>query len=278
MNMLKYTLLIAIGLLLFASPNESKAQILKKIKKRTKDKVENVIVNKTSDKAAEIASKNMDKMLNADFNPYGGGEKKAEASDLPKNYSFEWKYQLKMKSDHPEMKDDMVFDYYLAPEKSYFGFSMEQMRSMFTVIDMEKGVSISYMEQGGSPMAMAYKLPSTEESQDGEEDPEFTITELPSKTFLGYESKGFQMENTKQRIIMYVATDVPVGFTGMYNAANEKTNIPESFKSLLNKQGHALMMYGKIIDKNDPKKNIEMECISLDETIMVKQNSNYTFM
>ena len=278
MKMLKQPFLLVIILLLFAPLNETKAQILKKIKKKTQDKVENVIVDKTSDKAAEIASKNMDKMLNADFNPYGGGERKAEVSDLPESYAFEWKYQLKMNTDHPKMKDDLVFDYYLTPGKTYFGYAMEQMRSMFTVIDMEKEVSISYMEQGGSPMAMAYKLPGMKEKSENNEMPEFTVTELPSKTFLGYESKGFQMENSQQRIIMYVATDVPVGFTNMYNAANGKHKIPESFKGLLNEQGHALMMYSKIIDKDDPEKNIEMECVSLDETIMIKKNSNYTFM
>ena len=278
MNTLKYTSLIVIGLLLSATLNESKAQILKKIKKRTQDKVENVIINKTSDKAAEIASKNMDKMLSADFNPYGGGEKKAEVSDLPDSYTFEWKYQLKMNTEHPKMKDDLVFDYYLASDQPYFGYAMEQMRSMFTVIDMKKEVSISYMEQEGTPMALAYKLPGMKADPESEDGPEFTVTELPSKTFLGYESKGLQMENSEQRIIMYIATDVPVGFTNMYNAANGKNNIPESFKNLLNEQGHALMMYGKIIDKDDPKKNIEMECISLEETIMVKNNGNYTFM
>ncbi|HSH51370.1 MAG TPA: hypothetical protein VK982_06570 [Bacteroidales bacterium] len=272
-------LLAAISLVFLFAQN-TEAQIWKKIKKKTQDKVENVIVDKTSDKAAEITAKKMDQALNADFNLYGKGAKKEDISDLPKSYSFEWKYQLKMKAENPEAKEDITFDYYLAEGQPYFGFSVAQMPSMFTVIDQDKNVTVSYMEQEGSPVALAYQLPETQDEGEAEAEAmaaDFTVTELPDKVFLGYESKGLQFENSDQRFIVYIAKDTPVSFAGMYDAEKGK-KIPDNFKNILSEQGKKLMMYAKIIDKNDSDNNMEMECISLEEAVMVKQNSNYKFM
>src|SRR5699024_2835788 len=145
-----------------------------------------------------------------------------------------------------------------------------QMSSMFTVIDNSKHSMISYMEQDGNPVAMAYQLPEIDEASDDEQAPDFTVTELPDKTFLGYPSKGMQLEDTEHCFIVYIAKDTPVGFGGMFDAQNGE-QVPEGFKDIMGEYGNALMMYAKVIDKNDADNNMEMECISLEEAMMVKK-------
>ncbi|HLR25789.1 MAG TPA: hypothetical protein VK112_07955 [Fodinibius sp.] len=276
MKTLKTFFFIAVAALVLIPAGEAEAQLWDKIKKKTQDKVENVIVDKTSDKAAEITAKKMDQALSADFNFYGKGDKKKDVSDLPESYAFEWKYQVQIKQENPDSKGAMVLDYYLAPDQPYFGFSMAQMSSMFTVVDNSKNSMISYMEQDGNPIAMAYQLPEVEgESED--KAPDFTVTELPDKTFLGYPSKGMQFENTEHRFIVYFAKDTPVGFGGIFDAQKGE-QVPDGFKNIMGEYGNALMMYAKVIDKNDADNNMEMECISLEEAMMVKKNSNYKFM
>src|SRR5699024_12666276 len=110
MKMLKPFLIFVAAMLVLITARDAEAQIWKKIKKKTQDKVENVIVDKTSDKAAEITAKKMDKALSADFNLYGKGNKKEDISDLPEDYNFDWKYQVQMKMENHEVKGNMDFD------------------------------------------------------------------------------------------------------------------------------------------------------------------------
>src|SRR5699024_7769346 len=133
MKTLKTFFFVAVAALVLVPTREAEAQLWDKIKKKTQDKVENVIVDKTSDKAAEITAKKMDQALSADFNFYGKGDKKKDVSDLPESYAFEWKYQVQIKQENPDSKGAMVLDYYLAPDQTYFGFTMEQLSSLFSL-------------------------------------------------------------------------------------------------------------------------------------------------
>src|SRR5699024_6720609 len=128
----------------------------------------------------------------------------------------------------------------------------------------------------GNPIAMAYQLPEVgSESED--KAPDFTVTELPDKTFLGYPSKGMQFENTEHRFIVYFAKDTPVGFGGIFDAQKGE-QVPDGFKNIVGEYGNVLMLYDKVIDNNDAHNNIEMECIYLKEEMMDKKNCYYNFM
>ena len=83
------TLVLIIALLI--GGQMSYGQFLKKLKKRAEQAVEQVVIEKVSNKAAQMAGKGMDKMFNMKF-----GEQ-VDPSILPESYDFEWKYTLQMK-------------------------------------------------------------------------------------------------------------------------------------------------------------------------------------
>src|SRR5699024_12255880 len=115
--------------------------------------------------------------------------------------------------------------------------SRAQMSSIFTVDDNSKSSMRSYMKQDRNPITMAYQLPEVEGESENKA-PDFTVTELPDKTFLGYPSKGMQFENTEHRFIVYFAKDTPVGFGGIFDAQKGE-QVPDGFKKIMGEKGNA---------------------------------------
>lgn len=274
MKLLKYSALITFLLILPAE--SSNAQIWKKIKNKTKQKVEDKVAEKVSEKLAEAILGKMTEKFELDSNPYRGGTKISKPENLPKEYSFDWKYQMKITNRNSS--EDLYLNYWLSSEDSYIAYSNPESPEMFSVVDAENQAIVSYTEEEGKSFAMSYSYPinSIAENNDvsGATDA-FNITELPDKKFLGYTTKGYEIDTPESTMIIYVTSDVDVNFSG--NAAIPAQNIAYLFSNT-SEIKDSLTMYMKFVDKSDPGNVMEMECVSIQKDKLIKKNSEYNFL
>lgn len=266
----KFLLITAIICLSF--PQLVEAQFLKKLGKQVQQKVENTAVEKTSNKAAEETSKSMDEVF--DVNPFGtGNQKKADPIGVANSYDFTWKYSLKMTSKEGEM----VFDYYLKPDASYFGFTSATMENMFTVMDNGNKVTVMFMQSQGNNVGLVTSMPDDldlEETKDESE--KFTFKPLPDKTINGYHCKGVQATNDEFEIQMYFTNETEVSFDDIYK--NQQTKIPVQLKNYFKPDDRVLMISMDMKSLTNKKNDAHMECVGLEKVGKTIRKSDYKFM
>ncbi|WP_400075267.1 DUF4412 domain-containing protein [Winogradskyella sp. R77965] len=272
------THILSIAFLILAS-QLSYGQIWKKLKKKAEKAVEEVVVRKTADKAAEMAGKGMDKIFDINLN---GAQ--ADPSILPENYEFEWKYTLQM----IHKQGTMNMNYYLKPDAKYFGSQAElegnpMANGIFMVFDEELDIMAIFMDtkNGKGKAGQILKNSSGDIEELSEEDAaildDYTFTELDTKTILGYECQGYQMENDELKMTMYFATDSPVSFNQVYG--NHIKNVPEGFDpKWMEKAENSIIMEMDIENKKRKKHSAKMVCVALEESPKTLVVSEYEFM
>ncbi|WP_144607159.1 hypothetical protein [Algoriphagus algorifonticola] len=257
--------LISIFLTLAFSIPMAEAQFLKNLKKRVEERTKEVIEYKTADKAGQITENALEKILNPNLSGLmngGGRGMSVDASELPDNYHFEYRYAMKMTTSAGEIQ----FDYFLNPNESYLGYKMDMGMDLFSIIDEERKVIVNYID--GNPIATSMDIAKNMENEEEEylEDfQNFTLTELPNKEFLGYNCIGRQMENEQYKFTVYFATDMPANFDNVFN--NTQNNLPPELERFAEDYPNSLMMYMEMEDKeNKGKKNgsATMECVAFE--------------
>jgi hypothetical protein len=247
------------------------AQFLKKLQKRAGQKVENVISDKIADKAAEKAAKSMEDMLNV--NPFvSAGGMKGNPELIADAYEFSWKYSLKMTT-----KDgDMVFDYYLEPEASYFGFSTAAYgtTNMFTVMDSGKEVMAMFMKSEDNNMGIVTAMPKDLDVED--EMPNYTVEPLPDKIIKGYHCKGMKVLTDEYEMTMYLTDESEVSLVDVFK--NGKTKIPVKFQDYFNPDDKVLMISMDAKSLKKEKYNMTMECVGFEKVSKTIKKSDYKFM
>lgn len=186
--------------LLMAMPTQ--AQFLNKLKKKVSDAVENKVIDKTADKAASTTDKGMEGVLNPDL-----GVKKTSKS--PKSsYKFSYKYVMDIEAnDH-----NMQMEYFLHPGSNYVGMAMNQSGTdVFLVMDHKKEAVFTFMESSGMKIVMGVDMDvdQTNDWVNNEyEKSDYRITDLPSKTILGYACQGKRLENNEYVTDIYFTKEV----------------------------------------------------------------------
>jgi hypothetical protein len=249
---------------------QAEAQIWKKIKDKTKSKVEDRVSDKISERIANAIVEKMDVQLRSPNNPYGNSIRSEKPENLPESYSFDWKF--KMKITNAGMSDEMYLDYYMTSNGNYIGYEMPEAEGMFMVMDGDIKSTISFIEQEKNKMALTYSFPDEMSSEDDSdmENEDMIITDLPSKTILGYEAEGKQIETDESTVIMYYTDEINMSFSGMFPSFNnnEKTPDYDYPKDMQNasvlymevtekESGDTFIMEGLSIDKVDRKIRIE---------------------
>ncbi len=249
----------------------AEAQFLKKLKNRVEQKVENAVIEKTANKAADKATKSMDKMF--DVNPFGGGgQEKADALLVADTYDFTWKYSLKMSTK----EGDIVFDYYLKPDASYFGFTSEVMNNMFTVMDSGHKVTAMFMTSEGNNVGMVHQMPDLDLEEGKDEYGQFSYQTMPEKTINGYLCKGLKATSDNYEMLMYFTADAEVSFDDIFK--NKQTKIPSQLKDYFNPDDKVLMMSMDYTDLKNKKQSGSMECVGLEKVNKTIRKSDYKFM
>lgn len=274
-NSIKILLINAI-FLVFAG-NTADAQFFKKLKKSVEDKVEEKIINKTSDKAVEKTDKTMDEVFNQQM---GGGKKskKVEPTNIQSSYPFEYQYRLTM--TNKQLESSMNMDYFLKPGASYMGLKMNLGPEMFMIMDGETNINYMFMNVGDTKMVTATAIDGDDLTPEGEYDYEgYTFTDLPNKTFLGYDCVGKKMENKEYIFIMYFTNDAPITFNDVFKVDTDR--LPAAIKNQFSGNEKGTMMFMDMKDKlNKGKKDKSgtMECTLLEPADFIFDASGYKSM
>jgi len=252
------------------------AQLLKKLRQKVEAATEQVIVNKTAEIAAKQTDKAMDKILNMSMGENAGeglATEPGSASDLPDTYDFTWRYGMRFETSKASENMDMT--YFFKPDAPYWGAEFTQEVSMFMVFDNSRNQMAIFSSVKGESFVSVTKFPevnTTEEDHTGFDD--FRMTELPSKEILGYLCKGFLFENATHRYTIYMTFEVPVSFSDIYGKSDK---MPKDFNVDWLKDGdhEGLMMEMVMEDKKNPKQNMKMTCIQLEENPYQLKKSAY---
>ncbi|MCL5128367.1 MULTISPECIES: DUF4412 domain-containing protein [unclassified Algibacter] len=255
----------------------SHAQFWKKLTEKAGQAVEEVIVRKTSNKAAEMTGKGMDKIFDIDFE---GAQ--ADPSILPESYDFEWKYTMQMQ----HKKGNVNMTYYLKPSSKYFGSQPEVednpiANGMFMVFDKELGIMAIFMETEDVKSGTLLKNPTIDIEDVAEQEEtnidEYTFIEIGNKTILGYECQGFKVENDELEMTMYMAMDSPVSFNQVYG--NHLKTTQKGFNpKWMEKAENSIVMEMDMTHKKKKKYSAKMTCVALEKSPKTIVVSDYEFM
>ena len=270
------TLLINTIFLAFIG-NTANAQFFDKLRKSVEEKVEETIVTKTSDKAVQKTDKTLDKIFDANL---GSGKKgkKVEPTNLKSTYAFEYQYRLSV--TNKQLKSSMDMDYFLKPGATYMGVKMNMGPEMFMVIDGETNTNYMFMSVGTTKMVTATAIDGDDLTPEGEYDYEgYTFTDLPNKTFLGYDCVGKRMENKEYVFTMYFTNEAPITFNDVFKTDTDR--IPAAIKNQFSGNEKGTMMFMDMKDKlNKGKKDKSgtMECTLLEPADFNFDASEYKSM
>jgi len=281
--------------------SNAEAQLLKKITKKAGNAAERTILNKTDEKVTEKTGETIDKVTdgnnnkpedeNSDvssdssnetnqsstvFNPMAS--RSIDNSALPASYMFDWEFKTEMTSSEG---DHVQMNYLLnSGTKDYAGMEMstEESRKQGTiriVMDSKSDAIIMFMDGNGQKMAHVSKLPDPKEN-DGDED--FTYKEIGTKTILGYECFGIEVENKGYRSTMYYTLDAPVGFSAFFSFS--KKSAPKGFDPALIKvlKEEALLMEMHAVNKMKNNEAYDLTAVSLDKKETSIKKEDYQFM
>jgi len=268
--------LIFVCALLFSG--NTQAQFLKKLGQKVENRVENTVINKTSDKAARETGKAVDNILEPETNTKSdrrNSNSNQASKKLPANFEFDYQYRMTMTTSQGKMD----IDYFLKPGASYLGTKMNQGVEMFMVMDGDSNTNYMFMETGGSKIATATSLKGNDIINSTNHKNDYSITDLPPRTILGYNCIGKQMENDEYLIKMYFTTEAKISFNDVFKSNNE--NLPDALKAHFKDADGALLMYMDMVDKKnkgEKSSSSTMECTLLQPKKFTFSTAGYTLM
>jgi hypothetical protein len=261
---------ILIGLFLLGSSLQG--QFLKKLKEKVERQVEESVTDKIAAKAAGETDKLMDKAFdqlleggigeNAGF-PMGGDP--VDPAEIPNTYDFEWVYELSVTTD--KMEEAFPMQYLLKEGSSYWGMNIEQEGAkVLMVFDAEKMMTLMFMDANDSRFMTASKIPADFlEGEDFSPEDGYEIKEIPGKKIMGYDCKGFQMEDAEYRTTVYTTFETEVGFGDMYK---KNEHFPKNFEMEWIREGDKSGMIMEMVIEDKKKNELEakMVCTRLERS------------
>ncbi|MBT8286940.1 MAG: DUF4412 domain-containing protein [Bacteroidia bacterium] len=211
---------------------------------------------------------------------------KKSVEKLPETYAFNWEFKtkLEMVGKKKSQNGEYQMNYFINKNKDYYAieYENEQTRQVGgkvkMVLDFKSEAMVMLSEYGDRKMATITKLKDPSKKKIKDKDRNYTYKEIGTKTILGYECYGIEIENKKSLAVLYFTLDAPVNFSAFFafssEAAPKGFSDPELFDVL---KEEALLMEMKMTDK---KKNqsMSMTAISLEEVKIEFHKKDYEFM
>lgn len=206
---------------------------------------------------------------------------KISINDLPESYDFDWKYNTKMvMSSKKQQEINMVF--LIKEGANYQATQMtspdiKDMGNTTMLFDNNLKTMVMFIEANGSNFLQLYPIPDVSNASDLKND--YTITQLPSKSILGYDSKGLQMEDDRYIIQLYHATGTPITLSNFLNFGNTKASkLPDIDPRIAKQFNNGLIMEMHLTDKKKSKNSVSIIAQSLNKTATTIQKSDYKSM
>ena len=298
----KYILLILFSL---GIAYNAEAQFLKKLKKQAENAAERTVLKKTDEIVTKKTEKTIDDVAEGNgnkteeteeemavtetsstqsipstpsMNPMMGAGK-VDTSSLPNSYDFNWEYQTEIVTSKNET---IEMNYLINTETTdYFGMEMstEQTKgqgNVKMVMDTKNQKTIMFMEGNGQKMAQVTNLPEAKVDKNVQN---MSYKEIGTKTILGYECFGIQVEDPKYMATMYYTLDAPVTFSSLFGMANMK-NAPKGFDPALIQvlAEESLLMEMTATNKKKTKETFTMTAKSLTKKPTTIKKSDYQIM
>jgi len=296
---LKFILMAIMGLSITTT---AEAQFLKKLKKKAEQAAERTVLNKTDEIVSEKTEETIDGVTeggennpdnqNTGNNGNAGGQttsqgtpamnpmmsKRTDTSKIPDIYEFDWEFKTEMVSTKGEKAQ---MNYFLnSSKKDYAGMEMSinegnQQGTVKIVMDSNAEAMIMFMSANGQNMAQISKTPESKKKAKAEE---FSYKEIGTKTILGYNCFGIEVENKATIATMYYTLDAPVSFSAFFNFA--KNNAPKGFDPALVEvlKEEALLMEMHAVDKKKSDESYDLIPISLEKKATSIKKGDYQFM
>jgi hypothetical protein len=251
------------------------AQFLNRLQKQVQRSVEDAVIQKTAEEAAEQTGKAMEKIFEASYKNIPNYEKAepVQRADLPDVYDFDWLYRLELTA----RKEKMNLVYHLKENTDYLATAVPDQMDMLMVMDRGRNITITYMETDDSRMATAYSLPKFEIDEEEQEfNDSFSFRKTgKTKRILNYDCEEIIGENDDHKYIFFYTRDVDVGMTNVFQS--DQKGFPEGFKKEWLEDGIGMMMEMQLIDKNKSKNNMTMRCTELSRKSFTVENDDYQF-
>ncbi len=286
--------------------NDVNAQLLKRLKDRTINKIGNQIeervVEELSEELARRAMKPIDKAFDqllyssyrkeygeeytdeqidslmqesgANFNQFLSALN--EAADIPPSYSLDYHMVMESKEENGEK---VVSEMWFSETQAVIALSGQEMDQNMIVIDMDHDVVVMYSEDKGKKKAQAIPsmmsitsayMVANDESFYGAD----TQIDGPgkSKKIAGYQAQKYTIESEDNKGEYYVSTEVPVTWNNVY--ANAMKQYSPKLYNEATDQVKGMVLEGKFEDKKSKKKS-SFKTKSIKEKRFVINNAEY---
>ncbi len=254
------TLTLLIGLLSF---NSTQAQLLKKLKKRVQEATEDVIVDKTAEKAAQETGKAMDSLLqiDPDYQPYSEAQLQQfmvqDSVDFPMETTYEFNTRVTYQMEFNSKDNSSIVDYgmWFSENENYMATQVKNIQSkeknpqdmpasMLSVIDEKNKIMIIFMEE--QKMAQVLSMEKIKEISEEEDEAENTNTGFEglkktgqTKKILGYTCEEFMAVNNENNFSIWITNELELFQKNMFYSINESLggntfkNIPKDAKGFM---------------------------------------------
>ena len=203
---------------------------------------------------------------------------KVTADMLPNSYEFDWKYATEMVMES-QKKDVIDLTFLLRKGANYQGTLMSDRKNKGNatmVFDEGLNTMVMFMESQGNKIVQMFPIP---EAKDSNNAIDFTISELPPKTILGYSCKGLQLENDKYIAKVYHASDTPISLANFLSFAGQKSmNLPDLDPRIIEQFSNGLVMEMEFEDKRKSKNNFNIKAKSLEQAPTKINKNEYQVM
>jgi len=214
------------------------------------------------------------------------GSKNKKAENLPDTYAFSWEFKTNMEIVGKKKSENGTFpmNYFINENNDYYAIEYvnEEIKQSgsktIMVLDFKSEAMVMLTEYGDQKMAMMTKLKDPLKKKIKDKDRNYTFKEIGTKTILGYECHGIEIENKNSISTLWFTLDAPVNFSAYFafssEAAPKGFSDPQLFDIL---KEEALLMEMHMIDK---KRNQSMKMIpmSLEKKKKEYHKKEYEFM
>ncbi|WP_431136804.1 hypothetical protein [Psychroserpens mesophilus] len=205
---------------------------------------------------------------------------KITVNDLPESYDFDWQLEAEM-ALNTRKKEVMDMIFLIKEGAMYQATQIAQkeskdMGNSTMLFDSNLNSMVMFMEAQGQKLMQIHPIPETTQNNS---EIDYKITELASKTILGFNCKGIQLEDDKYILKVYHATNAPVTLSNFLSFSGDKNmELPDIDPKILSQFSNGLILEMDMIDKKKSKNNVNIVAKSLKNKKTSIEKADYQTM
>ena len=247
---------LALAVMIFAfSLDMPQAQVLKRTHKKSVPHTEQIVANET-------LSNNNNSTLKFNIISKGDPTNTKNLVDIPDSYTFDWNYDIKIETKEGET----IINYLLKNDAPYYGMRISPSENLFMVVDQKLQLMTMFMDNDGKKMMNATQYKNNVANNASNkiyEKEKYKFKKVGNKNILGYNCKGYQVENEDRVITFYITTDPDITFQGIYQS--DKTHLPKNFNPEWISNNEGILMSLCMEGMKNAKNNMTLTCIKLNK-------------